>query len=176
MVKKLCILVFALALFSCREQQSDNANTSLPYFDIKGYFNSESIRLQKQNPAVNKTVSVNGTGESQTVTINDWQKELAIFANADINKNSWKGSFTTDKIADSTVFTSDNRKIPVKKVTIVRDNSNVKKVEIIIDNKNILFQSHDTLTYFPDSLYQIKKLQKIRLLKQKRYSITGKLK
>lgn len=176
MIKKLYILVFALALFSCKEQRNDKANTSLPYFDIKGYFNLETIRLQKLNPAVNKTVSVNGIGENKKIKIKDWRKELAIFANADINKNSWKGSFEEKKENGVDIYTSDNKKIPVKKLSITWKGQQAGKIEIIIDNKNILYQSHDTLTYYPDSLYQIKKLQKIKLLKSKSYLITGKLK
>jgi len=46
----------------------------------------------------------------------------------------------------------------------------------VISNKNILYSSGDTLVYYPDSLYEIRKHQKIKLLAQKTYQITGKLK
>jgi hypothetical protein len=176
MTKKLYILVFALALFSCNQRKEAEANTDLLYFDIKGYFGKEITRLQKLNPAVNKTVSVNGAAENKTAKIADWTKELAIFVNADINKTSWKGSFVASKQNGADVYTSDSKKIPVKKVSVFQDGLKVNKVEVIVDNKNILYRSLDTLTYYPDSLYAIKKQQKIRLLSEKKYSIVGKLK
>jgi len=176
MIKKLVILVFALAMFSCNQRKEAEANTDLLYFDVKGYFGKEISRLQRLKPIVNKTVSVNGTAENKTAKITDWAKELAIFVNADINKTSWKGSFKTTAQNGVDIYTSDNRKIPVKKVSITWNGQKAGKIEIIIDNKNILYQSQDTLTYCPDSLYAIKKQQKIRLLKEKKYSVIGKLK
>lgn len=176
MTKKLYILVFALALFSCNQRKKAEANTDLTYFDVKGYFGKEISRMQQLNPDVDKTVSINGTSENKKSKINDWTKELAIFVNADINKTSWKGSFKTVKQNGTDVYTSDSKKIPIKKISVTEKNQQVEKVEIIIDNKNILYQSQDTLTYFPDSLYAIKKHQKIKLLNEKRYSVIGKLK
>ncbi|WP_412465711.1 hypothetical protein [Pedobacter sp. KLB.chiD] len=176
MIKKLFIPVFALALLSCNQRKEAEANTNLVYFNIKGYFEKEISRLQKLNPTVNKTVSVNGTIESKSAKIADWTKELAIFVNADINKTSWKGSFKTKEQNGVDVYTSDHNKIPVKKVSISWKGKKVGKIEIIIDNKNIVYRSQDTLTYFPDSLYSIKKQQKIKLLTAKRYAVIGKLK
>ncbi len=176
MTKKLYILVYALALFSCNQRKEAEANTDLTYFDIKGYFGKEISRLQQLNPDVDKTVSINGTSENKKAKITDWTKELAIFVNADINKTSWKGSFKTVKQDGTDVYTSDNKKIPIKKISVTQHGQQVDKIEIIIDNKNILYQSQDTLTYYPDSVYAIKKNQKIKLLNEKKYYIIGKLK
>ncbi len=176
MIKKFLIPVFALALFSCNQRKEAEANTDFVYFDIKGYFEKEISRLQKLNPIVNKTVSVNGEVESKSYKIADWSKELDIFVNADINKTSWKGSFKTTTQKGVEIYTSDHKKIPVKRISITWKGNKAGKIEIIIDNKNILYRSQDTLTYCPDSLYEIKKQQKIRLLKNKKYAIIGKLK
>jgi len=176
MVKKLFFPVFALALFSCNQQKEAEINTSLSYFDVKGYFGREISRLQRLNPDVDKTVSINGIGENKKAKIADWTKELAIFVNADINKTSWKGSFKSKEQNGVDIYTSDNKKIPVKKISVTWKGQKAGKIEIIIDNKNILYQSQDTLIYCPDSLYKIKKQQKIRLLKEKKYSVIGKLK
>ncbi|WP_293785115.1 hypothetical protein [uncultured Pedobacter sp.] len=173
MIKKLFIPVLALALLSCNQRKEAEANTSLVYFNIKGYFEKEISRLQKLNPTVNKTVSVNGTIESKSAKIADWTKEFAIFVNADINKTSWKGSFKTTEKNGVAIYTSDHDKIPVKKVSITWRGREVGKIEIVIDNKNIVYRSQDTLTYFPDSLYSYKKQQKIRLLKDKKYAVIG---
>ena len=176
MIKKLCILVFVAALFSCTQQKEAEANTELLYFDIQGYFAKEGLRMQKLNPTFVKTVNVNGNIESKKIKIADWEKEFTIFTNADINKNSWKGSFQVNKQNGEEVYTSDSKKIPVKKLTVLRKDSTVRMIQIVINNKNILFQSNDTLTYYPDSLYAIKKKQKIRILNEKNYQVIGKLK
>jgi len=176
MNKKLILFAFALGCFGCNQPEESKANTDLLYFDIKGYFKREATRLKKMNPEIVKEVSVNGTAEQRKLRITDWDKELAIFSNADINKASWKGSFKAEKGEYIQSFTSNNKRIPVKKVLVYKDNSKVKKLEIVITNNNILYNSGDTLLYYPDSLYQIKKHQKIKLLKAKTYTVTGRFK
>lgn len=176
MTKNTYILLFVLALISCNQGKDSKIDSGNAYFDLQGYFEKEIARLQRLNPTVSKTVSVNGINESNNVKVADWKKELAIFANADINKASWQGSFTNKKVGSADVYSSDSKKIPVKRVYVAKRGSEIQKIEIIIANKNILFQSNDTLSYYPDSLYLIKKQQKIRLLNEKKYTISGKFK
>ncbi|RZL36844.1 MAG: hypothetical protein EOO96_06180 [Pedobacter sp.] len=176
MRKQMILAVFAFALAGCNQREESKANTDFLYFDVSGYFKKEAVRLKKLNPDVTKAVSVNGKIEKKTIKIKDWTKELAIFSNADINKASWKGSFKIEKSNLLERYTSDNKKIPVKNVSIGKTGNKVNRVEIVISNKNILYSSGDTLVYYPDSLYEIRKHQKIKLLAQKTYQITGKLK
>lgn len=169
-------MVFALAFFSCNQQKEAEANTDLLYFDTKGYFEKEALRLKKINPVVQKSVFINGSVESKSTKIDDWEKELSIFVDADINKTSWKGSFKISKTPDTENYISDNRKIPVKRITVVKLDNKITSIKIIRENKNIIYHSADTLSYYPDSLYEIRKQQKIKMLNPKKYIITGKLK
>ncbi|WP_231491544.1 hypothetical protein [Pedobacter sp. Leaf170] len=171
MNKKLIFFVFALGLLSCNQEKQIKANTDLLYFDIKGYFKKESLRLQQLNPNILKEVNINGSAETKKLTIKDWEKEFSIFANADINKASWRGSFKVQKNDEEVTYTSSNKRIPIKKVAVKYFGDEVKKVEIIISNKNILYTSGDSLIYYPDSLFVIKKHQKIKLLKAKKYQV-----
>lgn len=176
MTNKKYLLIFALALFSCNQQDASKANIKPAYFDLKGYFQQEILRLKSQNTLINKTVSVNGETEQKRVAIDNWEKELTIFINADINKASWNGSFAHSKKENKDLYLSNSKKIPVKQVVIVKNGEKVNQVNIIVANNNILYHSIDTLTYIPDSLYEIKKTQKIRFLGEKRYNIIGKWK
>jgi len=176
MIKKQYLYVFAFVFFSCNQRKESEANTDFLYFDVKGYFAKEITHLQQLKPLVKKSVSINGATESKDLVIKDWNKELAVFVDADINKTSWKGSFVASKNDSQENYTSSSKRIPVKKIVIEKQGNNIKKVEIFISNKNLLYTSNDTLTYYPDSLYLIKKQQKIRLLSSKKYSISGKIK
>lgn len=175
MTKKIYFLIIALALFSCKQENKTKANIKPLYFDLKLYFEKEIKRLQQLHPNVDKKVSVNGSVEQKKTKISNWDKELAIFINADINKASWNGSFKHSKTNYSDTYISDNRKIPIKSLKVDYKGNKISKIAITIENTNILFHSVDTLTYYPDSLYEIKKRQKIKLLKEKNYTITGKI-
>ncbi len=167
-------LGFLIIFFCSCSQKEENIPQSEPYFNIKNYFEKEADRLTKLSLIVHKTVSIDGVSEQKRVKISDYKKELNTFISSDINKASWRGAFTVKKEEDQTFFTTENEKVPVKKVHIRFKNNSVKSIQIIVQTTNILYHSADTLTYFPDSLYEIKKTQKIKLLKEKKYVVIGR--
>jgi hypothetical protein len=171
-MKKVAFL-FACVLLSCGNPNKEQRGPVPVYFDVKGYFNKEAMALGRRSPIVDKTVSINGTTENKKLKISNWDKELASFIDADINKRAWEGEFSTVNTSNSTVYSSDNEKVPVKKLEVVKENGKVSAIIILISNSNYLYSSTDTLRYYPDSLYQIRKSQQIKLMAPKRYQITG---
>ena len=175
MKKKIWLSGILLVFYGCNPA-AKNQGDALNYFDLKGYFEKEAARLTKNNPVFTKTVTVNDDAESKKIRIADWTKELSIFSDADINRNAWKGLFKTTNTGDQEIYTSDHEKVPVKEVRITKRNGEVYHIRILVKNTNILYNSADTLSYYPDSLYQVKKKQHIKLLAEKKYTITGKFK
>lgn len=169
------ILLFFILLFfiSCNNSADKKQKTDLTYFDVKGYFEKEAARLNKDNPLISKTVSINGAIESKHINIPDWKKELALFSDADMNRASWKGLFKLKKSKDQELYSSNNEKVPVKELLVTYKNNEVFGIKVLIKNTNSLYTSIDTLTYYADSLYQVKKVQNIKLLSKKTYTITG---
>lgn len=169
-------LPFTLLFFySCSSSVKEQKGT-WTYFDLKGYFEKEAIRLKENDPVLTKTVMVNGTTETKRVRIADWAKELAVFSDADINRAAWAGQFSIKKDSQKELYISDSEKVPVKEVRIIKKYNKLYGIQIIVKNANILYKSADTLFYYPDSLYQVKKKQRIKLLAEKNYGITGKFK
>jgi hypothetical protein len=164
-----CILMFFAACGNTTAPQ----NATMKYFDVKGYFEQEATRLNQTKPLVHKTVKVNEATENKKIRIADWNKELANFIDADINKNAWQGSFKIAKTPDQDVYTSDDDKILVKKLKISRENDKITAIEILLNTSNYLYHSTDTLIYLPERSYEIKKTQQIKLLNPKRYEIKG---
>ena len=172
----LLLCAFLLLCFGCGDRAVTQQKEAHPYFDLKGYFAGEATRLSRKKPLIHKTVVVNDSTESKDLVIPDWQKELTIFSDADLNKSAWKGLFQVKKTDTMELYTSDNKKVPVKELKVLKRNGQVYGLQILICNSNTLYTSSDTLSYFPDSLYDVKKNQHIRLLAEKNYRITGKFK
>lgn len=172
-MRKLILGVLILLLFSCSQPEHKKASTP-NYFDVEGYFNKEINRLQTKKPNLLKTVLVKDSSESKTVKIKDWKRELAIFSSADINKESWRSEFSTSTSENLTTYLTSNPKIPVKRVEVLKQDDKVVAIKIYRLSENYLYRSTDTLYYYPDSLYQIKSEQKIKLLSLRNYQVTGR--
>lgn len=174
-MRKFIVFGFIIFCFSCNVKDEKTIESKL-YFDIEGYFNKEATRLNKKHVAVEKMVSVNGKSEEKKVKIHNWKKEFNSFISADINKASWRGSFKSQEHQDLRIYTSNNEKIPVKKLEIAFKRDQVLSIKIFLETKNSLYVSRDSLTYIPDSIYIIKKTQNIKLMDPKNYRIVGKFK
>ena len=176
-MKNLSILSLSILFFAaCNSAAPKKQDAKLAYFDLKDYIAKETKRLTALNPEIDKTVIVNKAREQKKVKIADWPKELSSFSDADINKSAWQGLFIADKTKDSETYISDNEKVPVKSLNISYKDGKIYGIRLLISNTNSVYTSNDTLSYFPDSLYQVKKIQNIRLLNEKNYTITGRFK
>ncbi len=168
-----CLIVLSS---SCTQNEVQNSLTAAPYFDLENYFKAEASRLTKTNPQLDKTVIVNGESESRDVTISDWKQEFESFIDADINKAAWRGAFKVQKDSATTTYSTLDEKIPVKKLVISFEGNKVSGIVAIVNNTNKLYTSTDHLTYYPDSLYQIKKIQQVRFMESKNYDVTVRFK
>jgi len=164
-----CFLLFFMSCCNTEQQKVQPQQ----YFDLKGYFQQEAARLNKTKPLVLKTVSVNDSTESKKIRIADWNKELANFSDADINKSAWLGSFKVEKSGQQEIYSSNDDKVLVKKLEISQKNNKIASIKILLNTSNYLYHSTDTLAYFPDSLYEIRKTQQIRFLSGKKYRVKG---
>jgi len=173
-MRKLLFLLLIFFLSACHPGAQKERSGVLQYFDLKDYIAEESKRLKGLNPYIDKYVEVNKSSEHKKLKIADWQKELSVFTDADINKSAWQGLFQLKESGDRKTYLSDNDKVPVKSLTIQYKNGKIYGLRILISTVNSLYTSNDTLSYFPDSLYEVKKTQHIKLLNEKKYHITGK--
>lgn len=172
-MRKLSFLLLLFILGGCNSAPRNKQLKNLQYFDLKGFIAEEAARLNRQKSEIDKSVTINQSSEQKKVKIADWQKELSVFADADINKSAWQGLFSLQEKRDTKVYLSDNEKVPVKSLTIKYKNGKPAGIQILISTKNMLYTSSDTLCYYPDSIYQVKKSQQIKLLNKKEYRVNG---
>lgn len=173
MRENLYLVSAVLLLGACKPAAPKTPVQSPAYFELKSYISKEAARLQKLSPLVNKTVIVDQRPEQKQLRITDWKRELSVFSDADINKTAWLGAFKRTKTPELESYVCTDEKIPVKLLEIVYRKGRINRVRIQISNTNSLYTSSDTLLYYPDSMYQVKKTQHITLLNQKRYEVKG---
>lgn len=174
-----CLLLLTCACSS--ETNSVNTTTTSssatdhignPYFSLESYFSGEIDRLTSLDNPVKKTVSINGETESQTLRISNWRHELDPFLGADINKAAWKTSYSIDSIENVLVYRALEPDLKTRKITIEKDSGGqVRRIEMENELVNWIYQSKEQLKYVPDSLYEIKKQQTIRIVGTNEYHI-----
>lgn len=165
------VLFICLALFSCRHPTKSRQTSE--YFDLKGFFEKESFRLNNTQASVLKTVSRNNSEETRKVTVN-WINELSLFAESDINKPAWKKSYRKISNGEDIEYLALEDNLRTRLVRITRTNNHVKSIHIINQASNFLYNSSEDLVYYPDSVYIIEKRQQVKVLGTNHYLVAGK--
>lgn len=172
----ICIAIGFLSSCGGNEQAAQNLQTEV-YFDIKGFFEQEAARLSKNSTPILKEIARNQENtESKKITIKDWQKELSLFIESDINKPAWTSSYDIIDAGDSIVYTTSDPDLRTKKIVVKKEGEKIASIAIHNEVTNQLYTSQEELYYAPDSLYQIEKEQDVRIIGTNHYLITGSFK
>ena len=164
--------ILLLGVVACKRDGGASTDT-MKFFDIKGFFRADSLRLTKLNQLVNKTVVHNNVSETQKVHIANWGNELSLFTTSDINKPAWKSSYGITTENDLLIYRAKDPLLKTQVIIIKKGGDRVKWILIFNHTKNILYETVEKLSYFPDSLYLIQKSQQVRLLGKDTYRISG---
>lgn len=168
------IAAIVFALPSCKPDNLKEGAVK-EYFDIKGYFDKNIAQLKKQHKPITKTVVHNGKSESKDVEISNWDTELALFAESDINKPAWNGSYTKLDSAGTVVYTANDTDLRTRRIIICKkEDGSINQLSIYNEVNNALYNTSETLNYYPGSGYTIEKYQKVKLLGANSYKISGK--
>jgi hypothetical protein len=161
-------------LSGCMAKEDQEVKQQASYFDLKGYFSTTAQQLQKRNPTVDKSVAKNELTETKKLKMENWNQELALFMEADINKPAWKDSYTKDSSATKITYISKDPDLKTQKIEIYFEKGLPVKFSIHTSVTNLLYDTEEHLEFYSDSAYLINKHQKVVLLGENNYLIKGK--
>jgi len=176
------LIAVCFILFGCQNQ---GKNYIGKYFDLKGFIQLEADRLNKENAAVVKEVSINEEIEKKKMGNVDWEKELEVFSEADINQPAFEGQYRVDtafinrsKGTFSEInYSTSNTDLKTQSIKLyfLRNTDHVYKLEISRNVQNFLNDKKRTLEYISGHSFRIEQYQKIILMKPKKTIISGKI-
>ena len=182
----LWIISGLLCLIACENPNQTRARASQTYFDLRGFMEEQIKTLNKLQPKVKKEVLSNGKSVTKTLHVKNWDKELRMFANADINKTALIGTYTavnTNEAGKKLLkYTTKETKNPVKEMTVELGDTKktAKSITITIGSNNVLFASGTKLSLNCKKVssgkyrivdYEINGFQKIIMKDKRPYSI-----
>ncbi len=177
----LFLLLASCFISSCQNKETADHTTTKPYFDLKGFFVHEIQTLNSKQARLNKTVWLNEREEKKSgMTALNWENELALFADADLNKAAFIGQYHTDTLpvaADTIgiVYTALKPDLRVQRAALYcsPDQKTVYRIDIKNKVRNPLYSSDEALYYIPQKEYGISNRQKVMWRKADSLSIKG---
>lgn len=144
------LLLFIAALhLGCENVSSNNPSESKLYTDVPAVVSSLQNELKKSNPSVLKTVQVDEKVEKIITKDIDWEKELTLFQDLDLNKTAFRGQFSEQKTIDGSIkYVAKTDDMLIRSLDVQMDSKSQKPVRISATwkNSNILYETYRKLT------------------------------
>ncbi len=170
----LVTLGIANLIFSCTSSQPHSSEVNIvQYIDIPLYFQKQIDEFHRTNPLVVKTVISNNDKETKELHIKDWSVELSPFLTVDLNKPAYQSYISKDSTNNIVTYSLNGKNIDSTKVTIVYKDSIITSFTIERNTKNILYKTDEKLVFENGKYYSINKTQKVLLVGNNEYSISG---
>lgn len=140
-----------------------------PFFDLQGFFNTEISQLQEKNPSVRKKVTINGKSEEKQLEDLDFQQELKVFSNSDINKIAWFDKYKIDSTLQreklqSISYTALDEELKIRKIELkFTDTEKIEQIEIQSKTESFVANASQHLIYQPSKGYSIHSVQGMQL-------------
>lgn len=117
---KLRLFLITLLFSACTS--STSSDRVITYFDAKTWVEHLVDQLEKRRPEVDKTWVYDHKTENKRVEEIDWEKELKLFLDADLNKSSFVSSYDSVKDVHRTIYRlKPGEDLPIKELTVVFD-------------------------------------------------------
>lgn len=184
-MKHLFFFLFSCILLVNCTNPADT-NTVQSYFDLKGFIEKQITELNKRRPLVTKEMTLGTQNENTQTNDIDWQRELELFIQADLNKQAYQLSYTISQPNSTTYLyvLKGGEKLSVKSLKIVIDevSKQPKLIEALLEEENRLYDSEKklqlTCTMRPEGVwliktYEISGFQHLSITDKKTFLVKG---
>lgn len=177
-------LVFLL-FFSCgkaKKEPLENPTQLSKYFPLVQFLEEQITLLGGKE--VSKVIAIKGREETVTLVMDqeEWRKELDLFIQADINKNSLATSYTTEDGPDLLRHTLiPGEKGEIKSLSVHRSGNKIRSIDFTFKKDNLFYLSEGSgrLSLTADgkkiSRYEVKGFQKVWFLPANNMTTIGEI-
>ncbi|WP_420150629.1 hypothetical protein [Spirosoma sp.] len=136
--------LFSLLTSSCTNPVQQNQPNV--YYDVLGFVQRQTAGLSTRKPLVNKSVALNETRNQQTTHDINWNKELELFTQADINKPALRSSYQIlrpDSLTYQYRLKAEEEHLAVRELTVQLDSltHQPSRIEAVLQTNNALYSS-----------------------------------
>ncbi len=159
-----CLSTILIALLACTPEDTKKGER-LSFFDLEGYMRQQAQQLQDEQPKAVKSVSLDARVEEKVLSTLDYNKELELFSQADINRPAWRDKYTIDSVfnragmLEALTYEATDAKIPTRRLRIDFDRGEVSRVLVEEFFSSAIADTRRELTFMPGLGYQITSVQ-----------------
>ncbi len=165
--RSLTFIVLSSSFFiACGTDQAIVENP--PFFSMSTYIDQEIERLESAGTHLEKSITFNGAEESQTLEDVNYERELEMFRQADINRPAWLDKYEVDSIMgdgqlQAILYRALDETLRIQELRIEHGvNQSIQRIQVNSRSNTVLSDSEQELIYAPEEGYEIHSKQENR--------------
>lgn len=156
-------LLVSTLLLGCIPEETAEAVELKPFFDLQAFIDAEVERLESDVPRADKSVTFNEETESHEAMELNYEDELAIFRNADINRPAWLEKYSIDSTREGSrvrvEYVALDTTLAVRSMRVIEEGEQVVQIEVENQTGTVLSDGRQLLRYEPATGYLIDSYQ-----------------
>ena len=186
-LSSLCLISLLFIGWGCETSSSTSSGGVTQYIDVKGFIEQQQKLLQQRKPLVKKAWTVGKELEEKQTTEVDWETELALFEQADINKPAYARTYVIEQSPDGRTLNyraNSSESVPVRFLQVTLDSAErIEQLEAELLVENNLYTSQKLLKLtcaerkgvWQIVSYSINGSQQLRFMQPKVFKVSGVL-
>lgn len=180
-------LLSILLISGCTDSVQQNQPNV--YYDVMGFVRRQIASLSAQKPVVNKLVAINEKRNQQTTNDINWNRELELFTQADINKPALRSSYQIvrpDSLTYQYTLKKTEERLTVRSLTVRLDSltHQPRQIEAVLQTNNPLYSSERQLLLESGPMagrawqvkhYKLWGFQKLPYFSRNNFSVDGRV-
>ncbi|TAE12753.1 MAG: hypothetical protein EAZ95_11935 [Bacteroidetes bacterium] len=152
------LFVLSLVVVSCKTPALENEANKVLYFDMKALIAKQVSSLSAIETKVQKFIRHDKKRENHSLTVGNWEQELHIFTEANLNRPIFKDLYTeTDSVAQDIkyhIFTAKNNRLEVRSLRLAYYKDRLQSLDAHLLITNVLYHSEKQLrlTFSPTEI------------------------
>ena len=162
MMRILFFLTLLLSFSHCTGDRAPVATEEMTpqFFDLAAYVDAEVTRLTDRGVRAEKTITLNGITETQPDRAINYETDLRLFREADINKPAWADKYTasSEELSGNhrtTIYRALDSSLVVRRLLVEEDQGEVVRIEIDRKTGTVLSDGRHRLMYQPARGYSV---------------------
>ncbi len=167
------IVGLALFLFAaCTGEAGQNGAPPVDktYFDLAQFVKMQMAEMESHSQACRKTVRINGAIEEKSIASNEFEQELQVFVDADINKPAWSDKYSIDSLTTGGIlkmvkYLATDSMMKTRELVVSFDSNNNTVSQIYVRRvvKSVIADTYNDMYLWPGKGYEIKTVQSVAL-------------
>jgi len=178
-MRLIAILFITCLICSCQPGPAEEQAEADYFFDLEAFMKGEMERLNEEQPRIEKRIELQGNTEVEQFDSLDYERELSVFAKADINRIAWQDKYQADSTYQDgqltkVTYKAKDKDLKTHLLEVSFQNGEVAHIHARAATESLVANVYKEMDYWPGKGYKLASAQSTALSEETAIEVEAK--